>query len=463
MTGRGWKAQDKADNLVIARLYVKLHAPYLSPTLFGLIPKPVPNLRAIAGGPLAVTERLVMLYEPAWVEEVPIKVLATGLGHEVMHCQLRHVTRGKSYADKKRWNIAGDLFINGAMRGVKHQKTVNGKKVGSETLLWTFPEWAHMPEDYGFPEGLTADAYYRLLEEFEGPEPPKKPSEGEGDPGGTNHIMRGCCGGAAGNSLGKELEGAVNEEKGRSDADVHAIAKATAKAIKTHMESIEGRGSLPGQWSEFVNISDKVFRVPWRVKLANIVRYSIGRVRVGGLDYSMRRPSKRSYLRGLRLPSLVGYDPEIWFIVDSSGSMGQSQLADTARVCSDVLQQSGIQHAWWMEADTEHKREPIRVSVRDLRNMEIRGRGGTDFRPAIRTVAGKRPKPHIVIYITDGDGPAPKYKPDGIHFIWVVVPSPYRRKPANWGDLVVLEEDDGAEMKPLNPPYDWPDEDEDVA
>lgn len=462
MTTRGWKSQHKASNLVIARLYVKLHAPYLAPTLFGLIPTPMPGLRELAGGPLAVTERLVLLYEPAWIEEVPVKILATGLGHEVMHCQLRHVTRGKSYADKKRWNIAGDLFINGAMRNVKVQKTVNGSPVGTPTLLWQFPEWAHMPSHYGFPEGLTADAYYRLLEEYDGEEPEKKPTEGQGDPGGSSHIMRGCCGGAAGNPLGKELEGAANEAKGRSDADVHAIAKATAKSIKTYMESTEGRGTLPGQWSELVNISEKVFRVPWRAKLANIVRFSIGRVRVGGLDYSMRRPSKRSYLRGLRLPSLVGYDPEVWFIIDSSGSMGPEQLSDTARVCSDVLQQSGIQHAWWMEADTEHKREPLRVSVRDLRSMEIRGRGGTDFRPAIHKVAGKRPKPHIVIYITDGDGPAPRRQPAGIHFIWVVVPSPWRRKPANWGDLVVLEEED---QGPLKPPLDWPDleEDEDVA
>lgn len=459
MTARGWAAQHKASNLVIARLYVKLHAPYLSPTLFGLIPVAMPNLREIAGGPLAVTERLVMYYDPNWVEEVPVTVLATGLGHECMHCQLRHVTRGMKYPDKKRWNIAGDLFINGAMVDVKRQKKVNGKPVGTETPLWDFPEWAHMPEDYGFEKGLTADAYYRLLEQFEGPEPQKK-KDGRGDPGGESHIMRGCCGGAAGNPLGAELEGTLNEDKGRSEASVHSIAKATAKAIQAHMESSEGRGNLPGMWSELIEISDKVFNVPWRVKLANIMRYSIGKIRVGGLDYSIRRASKRSYLRGIRLPSLVGYDPNVWFIVDSSGSMGTKQLADTSRVCMDVLQQAGITQAWWMEADIEHKREPLKISVRDLMRMEIRGRGGTDFRPAVQFAESRQPKPHIVIYITDGDGPAPRHAPPGIHFIWVVVPSPLRRRPANWGDLVVLE--DGTDLKPLGAPYDWPD-DEDAA
>lgn len=451
MTARGWAAQNKSSNLVLARLYVKLHAPYLAQTLFGLIPTPMPGLREMAGGPLAVTERLVLYYEPAWVEEVDVEVLATGLAHEILHSQLQHVQRGKKYADKKRWNIAGDLFINGVMRDIKRRR-----KGAAVTNLWTFPEWAHMPEDYGFKPGLTADEYYRLLEEFDKTnEKPKCSSTGQGkptkgDPGTETHVMKGCCGGVAGNPLSGGLEGKLNNEKGRSEAEVHIIAKSTAKAIKAHMESSEGRGTMPGQFAEFINISDKVFNVPWRHKLANITRYSIGKARVGGLDYSRRRPSKRSYTRGITLPGLVGYDPEVMFVVDSSGSMGSDQLADALRVCKDVLQQSGITTAKWMEADVEHKRDPLVVRTQDLDHIEIRGRGGTDFRPACKVAENSIPKPHIVIYVTDGDGPAPLHPPVGIHFIWVIVPSPYRRLPALWGDHVILEEESGG---PMNAPY----------
>lgn len=461
MSGRGWGAQHAASHLVLARLYVKLHAPYLAQTLFGLIPTPMPGLVEIAGGPLAVTERLVMYYEPEWVETVDVEILATGLAHECLHSQLQHVQRGKRYSDKKRWNIAGDLFINGTMRDIKRQKKVGGKVQPNQTALWKFPTWAHMPEDYGFKVGLTADEYYRLLEEFEkaGKKPKCDEAGGDrqsdkGDPGGEEHLLKGCCGGVAGNPLSNELEGKLNQEKGRSEAEVHIIAKATAKAIKAHMESSEGRGTLPGQFAEFIDISEKVFHVPWRVKLANITRYSIGKARIGGLDYSRRRPSKRSYTRGITLPGLISYDPEMLFVIDSSGSMGQEQLADALRVCQDVLVQAGITSARWMEADVEHKREPIRVSTRDLNHIEIRGRGGTDFRPACAAAENMQPKPHIVLYITDGDGPAPKVPPPGIHFIWVIVPSPYRRRPATWGDHVILEEED---QGPLNEPYDFDD------
>ena len=435
---KGWGAQNKASNLVIARLYVKLHAPYLSPTLFGMIPTPMPGLLQMAGGPLAVTERLVMYYEPEWVEKEDVLVLATGLAHECLHVQLSHIARGKNYSDKERWNRAGDLFINGTMRDIKRTKKNKSGAVGSGPL-WSFPEWALMPEQFGFKTGLTADEYYRLLEKHDKKE--KEEGEGkEGKGGGDDHthIMVGCCGGVAGNPLSQELEGKLNHEKGRSEASVNSIAKATAKAIKAHMESAEGRGNMPGQWSELVDISDKTFDVPWNTKLANITRYAISKTKVGGLDYSIRRPSKRSLLRGIILPSLIGYDPIVWFIVDSSGSMGREQLADATKICADVLQQTGITEAWWMEADVENKRDPLKVHVRDLQHMEIRGRGGTDFRPAIAYVENQNPKPHIVIYITDGAGPAPEFPPPGIHFIWVIVPSTWAHIPARWGDMVIL-------------------------
>jgi len=463
MTVRGWNAQSKSSNLVLARLYVKLHAPYLAQTLFGLIPTPMPGMRETVGGPLAVTERLVMYYDPTWVEEVEVEVLATGLAHEILHAQLHHVQRGKKYADRKRWNIASDLFINGVMRDIKRRRRGSAGQSSSSTNLWKFPEWAHMPEDYDFKPGLTADEYYRLLEEFDKAGKKPKCSSKEqgkstkGDPGTEAHVLKGCCGGIAGNPLSGTLEGKLNGDKGRSEAEVHIIAKATAKAIKAHMESSEGRGTLPGQFAELIDISDKVFDIPWRQKLANITRYSIGKAKVGGLDYSRRRPSKRSYVRGITLPGLVGYDPEILFVIDSSGSMGTEQLADALRVCKDVLQQSGITTAKWMEADVEHKRDPLVVRTQDLDHIEIRGRGGTDFRPACKVAEESVPKPHIVIYVTDGDGPAPAHPPMGIHFIWVIVPSPYRRLPARWGDHVILEE---TSSEPMNPPYD---EDEDVA
>lgn len=449
MTKRGWTTQTrKASNLALARAYVMQYAPYLSATLYGLIPTPTPGLTAFAGGPLAVTERLVLYFEPEWIESVSVQVLATGLAHECLHDQLRHVARGKSYPDKKQWNRAGDLFINGTMRTqMKQVRRDNG--VQSEPM-WEFPEWTLMPEKYGFPVGLSADEYYRLLDQLPkksagalGPQPGN--GGGEGDEKGSDpkdqEIMCGSCGGVAGNPLSDELEGGLNHDHGRSEADCRSIAKSTAQQIQKYMETHQGRGNIPGQWAELIQISDEVFVVPWRSKLSNLTRYSISRARTGGLDYSRRRASKRSYLRGIQLPSLIAYDPNVFFLLDSSGSMGSKQLSDALRICSDVLVQTGVTEAWFMEADTTSKREPIKVRPRDLRKLEILGRGGTDFRPAIQFIDEEfKPRPSIVIYLTDGDGQAPEVPPAGINFIWCVVPTPYARKPAEWGELIWLND-----------------------
>lgn len=426
-----WSTQAKGSRMASARSYARMCAPYMMPTLYAFIPVAVDNLTEKIGGPLAVTERLVLLYDTNWVTTVDSVTLATGLVHEICHDQLRHIVRGASYPDKQKWNLAGDLFINGMLSQQMRKATIAGKQ---EVIpMWKIPEWAALPERYGYPNGLTADAYYRLLSKDK-----------------TEHVhmfMCGSCGSVSGNTMFKEFELQFNIERGRSEADCKNIARATSKLLQEYMEG-PGRGLSEGKWSEFFDIGEESFAIPWRTKLSTVMRSGIQNLRTGGQDYSLRRPSPRSYLRGWPLPGLVSYEPEIMFIVDSSGSMGKEQIGDALRVQADIMNQCGIREAWFMEADAAAQRAPIKVTPHMLRHMEIRGRGGTDFTPAIEYAQKFRPRPSLVIYTTDGDGKAPEKAPTEFHTLWCVVPSQWGRRPANWGTLVVL--DDVAELKPAS-------------
>lgn len=428
-----------ADKLVLARSYVRLNAAYYSSTLYGLIPTPIEDLTTVAGGPLAVTERLVLFYEPAWVEAVSTKRLATGLAHEIMHHQLRHVSRGKNYSDQKRFNAAGDLVINQLLR-TQQRRVKNGTSITTELLWDVGPDWL-FPEKYGLPEGLTADQYYHLLEGKVMPEPT---------------LGAGCCGGIAGNTKNKGLEEEQDAQRGRSQSECAHIARTTAKDLQSAMKG-DGRGLMPGNWGEFVTVSDDHFNVPWRKELPNVLRTSIGQMRSGGYDYSLRRPSGRSYLRGWPLPGLVAYDPEIAFVLDSSGSMGIPQLSDAMRIFGDVLKQTGIQSAWFLEADAEAQRLPHRVRARNFATMTIKGRGGTDFTPVIngfeqRSMAGKRmPKIDLLLYVTDGDGGAPPVAPRNFKVIWCIVRSSWSRQAAEWGKTIFIDDlPEPAVSTPLN-------------
>lgn len=417
---------------------------------------------------MAVSERLVLLYEPEWVATTKINILATALAHECLHDQLRHIARGNMYADKKRFNRAGDLFINGTMAQQTRNVRVigRGNTVVQTVPLWEFPEWALMPEKYGFPNGLTADAYYHLLEKFEAAQASKKQKskganneqgdpdqgdeenekgaqesqeQGQGHGHGKGKVMAGCCGGVAGNPALEDLERTLNNTIGRTEADCRQKAKETANAIKAHIAT--GRGDTPGLWKEFTEASETEFQVPWATKLARTGRSLIGNLRNGGTDYSIRRPSRRSYLRGFPLPGLIAYEPTVWIVMDSSGSMGAKQLGDGLRVCIDILRQTGITYVWYLEADTKVQADPIRISARDLQSRHISGRGGTDFREAIAMADKAQPRPDIVIYLSDGDGTAPAYPPQGIHFIWCIVPTARRIVPASWGETIFLSDE----------------------
>jgi predicted metal-dependent peptidase len=432
-----------------ARVFVKTFAPYLGHTLYALLPMPVADMVKLYNGPMAVTGQLVLLYDPTWALKEDPHVVATGLAHECFHVQLEHVRRGAKYPDPKTFFIACDLFINGVMVEQKRNVRVKGKGGAVETQpLWKFPDWALLPEQYGWPNGLTADEYYRLLKKQEQADKKKAgaqgtPTPGDGEPGSdgpgksASKIMSGCCGGMSSQSISQALEAAANARKGKSESYLRNVILRTSNDIKEHLRAI-GRGDKPGAWSELITIGEKQFDVPWQFLLADATSQTIDHVRVGGADYSLRRPSKRSPLYGYPVPGLIDYDPILWLVMDSSGSMGKQQLGDALHVCADVIDQTGISEVYYLDADAKVQREPMQISVHDLYQMEVLGRGGTDFRPAIEKADKAIPRPDIVIYLTDGDGTAPDCGPANMEFIWCVVPTS-NTKPATWGQTIFLK------------------------
>jgi predicted metal-dependent peptidase len=121
-----------------------------------------------------------------------------------------------------------------------------------------------------------------------------------------------------------------------------------------------------------------------------------------------------------------------------------------------IMKQLGIPEAWFMDADAAVSSPPKKIKVNDLLTMPFHGGGGTDFRPAIDLAIKLKPRPDIIVYSTDGDGAAPKFAPPGVEFIWCIVPTPYGRRPAPWGHLVICADD-----QELRDPYLFDDDDDD--
>jgi predicted metal-dependent peptidase len=119
----------------------------------------------------------------------------------------------------------------------------------------------------------------------------------------------------------------------------------------------------------------------------------------------------------------------------------------------------GLDKVWWMDADAAVAAPPRQVSVRDLERLPIHGGGGTDFRPAFDAAMKLRPRPDIIVYLTDGDGTAPEAAPAGVVVVWCVVPSYYNKRPAPWGHAVIMRQE-GDEKE--YPQFDKDEDEEDA-
>lgn len=426
--------EQAALDLIEARAYVQHKAPYFSSTVLNLIPVWHEGL-----GTLGVTDRLVCVIDPVfWVELPSVKMRASCLVHEVLHVllDLERVAVMKA-VDADLANVAADIPINDGMTRAE----------GGQ--LWELPEWGHFSRTHGFEEGLPAEAYFELLlKKQKKCESGGNPKPGEeykiGDATVANKIFAGGCGSVVGNQLLPEVEDKLNIEKGRSPTEVAQVRKEGARELHEHAkrQAEQGRGYLPSYLQEFLDWADTKPAVPWKTLCRSVLRTAASRITTGRSDYSMRRPSSRSYTRGLLRPGLVDYELNVLYVEDSSGSMGKEQL-QTSRVefCS-VMRQLGLQRAHFMDADADVSSAQY-ISLSRIKSLPVSGRGGTDFRPAFKAALTLKPKPDLVVYATDGDGYAPAEAPKGFETIFLIVPSPWQRIPAPWGTTIVMSDDEG--------------------
>jgi predicted metal-dependent peptidase len=179
-------------------------------------------------------------------------------------------------------------------------------------------------------------------------------------------------------------------------------------------------------------------KIDWRKVLAAELRRGIADVS-GSVDYSYRRPSRRaSVSNDVVLPSLRRPVPEVAVVCDTSGSMTESLLALVLAEVEGLLRGVGLGARSTRILACDASVHSVQ-RVASARQLEMVGGGGTDMGEGIATAMKLRPRPAVIVVLTDGYTPWPSRAPKGAR---VVVGLLGPRAPAAppWARSVRIEE-----------------------
>lgn len=418
------------DKLAAARLMARERMPYFTAALLKMVPRATPGL-----GTLGVTAGAVLQYDPAVVDAWSIEELCTVLLHEVGHLVRDHFGRCKrgSY-DPKLWNIAGDAEINDDLAAAGLRFPAGVAPV--------------MPATLGCPDGLPAEHYYAHQQnqgeggqdgsqgQEQGEGKPGKGGSG-GKPGDRPQAGGGWCGSGAGRAHPDEPP--TEDPDARSQSELDAMRQDVAQAVQAHAS--RGRGNLPAglrRWADKVLTPPKV---RWQDRLARVCRRAVA-YRPGAVDYRYDRPSRRQPTLGYGagkplLPRMVQPVPRVAVAIDTSGSMGGAEMSAALREVRAILDATGASVDLCSCDAAVHGMGTV-TSWEDAAKL-LKGGGGTDFNPAFDALLSRNPRPEVLVFVTDGLGPAPERAPHGVQVIWLLL-GKYRQRPCAWGDVIEIDD-----------------------
>ena len=381
-----------------ARLRAARDFPYLAAALWSLIPVEVPGLDTLA---VDVSWRLY--YDPVVFQRWTAPQLAAVLAqHELHHLLREHPARahniGVAPETQQAWNLGTDAEIN-----------QDALRDGAD-----LPDMPVTPHGLGLPPGKFAEEYYALLKSRpQGTDPRNGKATRDRSSSSQAPGTGGDCGSCAdGQPRPYELPPpSPSGADGLSKTEGELLRREVARRILEHSTS---RGAVPAGWRRWAKekLSPKV---DWRRELAGAIRQTLADA-AGAVNYTYSRPSRRQAASpGVVLPALRRPVPQVACYIDSSGSMNDRQTGQAVVEVGGVLkalgQRDGV-HVGVVDAAVHVARR-----VFSTRQIELLGGGGTDMRLCFNHAAQLRPRPQVIIILSDCESPWPETPPRGMNTV----------------------------------------------
>lgn len=375
-----------------ARVWAAAQAPYLATALLALQPVVV-DQSGVDGEPpydlrrLPVDRGWHVYLDPNVLTDLDVPAVGHWLVHQVAHLIREHARRfpgsdtapaqghgelfGRRGPEAARWNVAADLEINDDL----------------EAGRITLPPDAPLPADLGLPDGWLAEQYWHALEGRALP---------EGDCGSATDARR------------RDWE---SDQPGLDGPASGLIRREVAHRLLKAQEA----GRMTGGW---VRWAEDVLapKENWRRQFASAIRRGAADA-VGRVDFTYERPSRRgSAAPGLILPSLRQPTPRVAIVIDTSASMRDRQLAQALAEVNGVVRAVGVGRRD-LRVICCDERAYAAQRVLDARALLLEGGGGTDLGQGLQAAAELRPRPHVLVVLTDGHSPWPERGPQGVRVV----------------------------------------------
>ena len=373
------------EGLAAARLWAATKFPYLATGVFGaqVIADP-------GSGTLSVDESWRMHADPEVTADWTPAQLGSVVIHHVCHLLRTHGERAQGAGvrpdEAADWIRAADAEINDDL--VPAGLELPGRPV--------------LPRDLRAEDGLLAEQYFAGIRRQAA-----RTAESQARSGPWLDWLD-CGSGADGIPRPGQGQGS---EGGLPPWQADLLRRQVAQDVIAHSKQ---PGTVPAgllRWAEEVLTP----KVNWRAVLAAELRRAVAEVS-GAVDYSYRRPSRRSAVAGpVVLPALRRPVPEVAVVCDTSGSMTEDLLAMVLAEVEGLLRALGLARQVRVLACDTAVAPAQRVS--SARQVELIGGGGTDMGAGIGAAAALRPRPAVTVVLTDGYTPWPAAAPKGMRVV----------------------------------------------